>query len=102
LEALEALLVERRDDVEAPQRPKRDFVGAGAGGASADVGVDGTEGDGDGEGEGDVSVDVDAFADDARLEAIVGASERRSADGLRLGAGVWYAYASSPAGKTVL
>jgi hypothetical protein len=100
LEALEALLVERRDDVEAPQRPKRDFVGAGAGGASADVGVDGTEGDGDGEGEGDVSVDVDAFADDAA--PVLGASERRSADGLRLGAGVWYAYASRPAGKTVL
>jgi hypothetical protein len=104
LEALEALLVERSDDVEAPQRPKRDFVGAGAGGASAEVGVDGTEGDGDGEGEGDVSVDVDAFADDARLEAapVLGASDRRSAEGLRLGAGVWYAYASRPAGKTVL
>jgi hypothetical protein len=85
----ELVLLERNEEVEVPQRPKRNLDGEGDG-------VEGERG-GDGDGAETLSVDADAFADDARLDA-VGARE----DGLRLGAGVWYTHASSPAGKTVL
>ncbi|KAJ7339871.1 hypothetical protein DFH08DRAFT_1013382 [Mycena albidolilacea] len=56
---VELLLVERNEEVEVPQRPKRNLDGEGDG-------VEG-EGGGDGDGAATLSVDVDAFANDARL-----------------------------------